>query len=65
MTLTKETTNLLNDILDYIQETESEDFEEQFNDLRVYPQNLVFQDDHELSGHIFNKACKLRYLLSK
>ena len=55
---------LVMNLIDYIEDSESQDFEEQFQENQEAPQDLIFNDNSKMSNHIFYKATQLRYLLS-
>jgi len=59
-----ETEQLIYEILDYLEDREAIDFEDQCNEKGLPPQELLWNDEHDLSSHIYNKACRLRYLLN-
>lgn len=65
MKLKQNEIELLNDLLDYIEDSEAIDFEEQCHDKEVVYQDIIFSDDcNGMENHVFFKAMKLRFLLS-
>lgn len=62
--LTKKELELVMSLIEYIEDSESEDFEEQCQENNETPQDLIFNDNSKMSNHIFYKAAQLRYLLN-